>query len=152
MCNLLLVITMPYLVKDFMNTDVPTVDEHTSVIEAAKIIDKSSSGFILILRDCRPTGMVTEHDFVSKVIVGELNPSKITVGEIMSYPLITIDPDEDLLKAADLMQKHNIRRLPVVKEGIIYGVITAREIAQRCSEYVNTSIKDIMRWSLPFGV
>jgi CBS domain-containing protein len=143
---------VPYLVKDFMNTDVPTVDEHTSVIEAAKVMDESNSGFILILRNCRPIGMVTEHDFVSKVIIGELDASKVTVGEIMSSPLITIDPDEDLLKAADLMRKHNIRRLPVIKEGIIYGVITAREIAQRCSEYVNTSIKDIMRWSLPFGV
>lgn len=143
---------MPYLVKDFMTTDVPTVDENTLVIEAARIMDKSRTGFTIILRDGRPTGMVTEHDFVSKVIVGELNPSKVKVGEIMSSPVITIGPDEDLLKAAELMQRNNIRRLPVVKEGIIYGVITAREIAQRCSEYVNTSIKDIMRWSLPFGV
>jgi len=145
-------ITMPYLVKDYMNKDVPTADENTTAKEAAKIMNESSRGYLIILRDCRPAGIVTEHDFLSKVIVSELNPSKVTVGEIMSSPIITIDPDEDLLNASELMQKNNIRRLPVVKDGIIYGVVTAREIAQRCSEYVNTSIKDIMRWSLPFGV
>jgi CBS domain-containing protein len=152
MYNLLSMITMPYLVKDFMNKDVPTTDESTTAKEAAKIMNESSRGYLIILRDCRPAGIVTEHDFLSKIIIGELDPSKVTVGEIMSSPVITIDPDEDLLKASELMQKNNIRRLPVVKDGIIYGVITAREIAQRCSEYVNTSIKDIMRWSLPFGV
>jgi len=46
----------------------------------------------------------------------------------MSSPIITIDPDEDLLKASELMKKHNIRRLPVVKDGIIYGVLTTRDV------------------------
>ncbi|MEM3041899.1 MAG: CBS domain-containing protein, partial [Nitrososphaerota archaeon] len=137
---------MPYLVKDYMVKDFPKVDEKTSAIDAARAMVASSRGFLIVLKEGRPEGIVTEHDFIEKIIARDLNPSKVNVGEIMSSPLITIDPDEDLLKASELMQKHRIRRLPVVKEGIIYGVVTTREISQRVGEYVERTIRDIMRW------
>ncbi|MEM2093874.1 MAG: CBS domain-containing protein [Candidatus Bathyarchaeia archaeon] len=142
---------MPYLVKDYMVKDFPKVDEKTSAIDAARAMVASSRGFLIVLKEGRPEGIVTEHDFIEKIIARDLNPSKVNVGEIMSSPLITIDPDEDLLKASELMQKHRIRRLPVVKEGIIYGVVTTREISQRVGEYVERTIRDIMRWASPFG-
>jgi len=142
---------MAYHVKHYMNKDIPTIEDHASVTEAGKAMMKSGRGFLIILKDGQPTGIVTEHDFVNKIIAGEKDPAKILVAEITSSPLITIDPDEDLLKASELMQNHNIRRLPVVKDGIIYGVLTAREIAQRVREYVDQSIKDLMRWASPFG-
>ncbi|MEM2922768.1 MAG: CBS domain-containing protein [Candidatus Bathyarchaeia archaeon] len=142
---------MPYLVKDYMVKDFPKVEEKTSAIDAARAMVASSRGFLIVLKEGRPEGIVTEHDFIEKIIARDLNPSKVNVGEIMSSPLITIDPDEDLLKASELMQKHRIRRLPVVKEGIIYGVVTTREISQRVGEYVERTIRDIMRWASPFG-
>ena len=142
---------MSYLVKHYMTKEFPTIEEDISVTEAAKTMSKSGRGFLIVLKDGRPTGIVTEHDFVYKVIARELDPAKVSVSEVMSSPIITIDPDEDLLKASELMQKYSIRRLPVVKDGIIYGVVTAREIAQRCGEYVNRSIRDIMRWASPIG-
>jgi predicted transcriptional regulator len=73
------------------------------------------------------------------------------VKEIASTPLITIDPDLDLLKASELMQTKDIKRIPVVKSGVLYGVVTATNIAQKCGEYVNKSVKDILRWSFPIG-
>ena len=142
---------MSYLVKDYMVKDFPKVEEKVSSIEAARIMITSSRGFLIILKEGNPAGIVTEHDFVEKIIVKEREPAKVLVGEIMSSPLITIDPDEDLLKASELMQKNKIRRLPVVKGGIIYGVLTTREISQRVGEYVDRSIRDIMRWASPFG-
>jgi CBS domain-containing protein len=134
------------MVKDF-----PKIDEKASCLQAAKTMVASSRGFLIILREGRPEGIVTEHDFVEKIVAREQDPSKVSIGEIMSSPLITIDPDADLLKASELMQKNRIRRLPVVKEGIIYGVLTTREISQRVGEYVDRSIRDIMRWASPFG-
>ncbi len=142
---------MSYLVKDYMVKDFPKIDEKTSCLQAAKTMVASSRGFLIILREGRPEGIVTEHDFVEKIVAREQDPSKVSIGEIMSSPLITIDPDADLLKASELMQKNRIRRLPVVKEGIIYGVLTTREISQRVGEYVDRSIRDIMRWASPFG-
>jgi CBS domain-containing protein len=114
-------------------------------------MDKTADhkGFLVVLKDGRPVGIVTEHDFVKKVLACELDPAKTVIAKIMSSPLITVDPDDDLLKAAELMKNNDIERLPVVKEGIIYGVLTSRLIAQSCSEYVDRSVKDIIRWT-PF--
>ena len=143
---------MAYLVKHYMSKDVPTIDDHSSGTEAAKAMVKAGRGFLVVLAAGRPTGIITENDFVKKVIAGEKDPQKVTVAEIMSSPLITVDPDEDLLKASEIMQKHDIRRLPVMKDGIIYGVITARDISQKCGEYVDRSLRDVMRWTVPFGL
>jgi CBS domain-containing protein len=149
MLDLALVIPMAYVVKQYMSQEVPTITEGASVTEAAKVMDETADhkGFLVVLKDMRPVGIVTEHDFAKKVLAQELDPAKVTVGEIMSSPLITVDPDEDLLKAAELMKNNDIERLPVVKDGIIYGVLTARLIALSCSEYVNRSVKDIVKWS-----
>ena len=142
---------MAYSVKNYMRKDISTIGDRASVTEAAKAMSKSGRGFLIILKDGQPAGIVTEHDLVNKIIASEKDPNKVLVAEIMSSPLITIDPDEDLLKASELMQKHNIRRLPVVKNGIIYGVLTARDIAKGFVTYVNKATRDIIRWSaLPF--
>lgn len=138
---------MSFLVKHYMRSEVPTLPENTSVLEAAKVMIKSGRGFIVVLKDGKPTGIVTEHDFVDKIIVDEKAPAKVLVAEIMSSPIITIDPDEDLIKASELMHENNIRRLPVVKDGIIYGAITSRDIARSLSEYVDQSAKELLRWS-----
>ncbi len=142
---------MSTLVKYYMKKEVPTIEDKSSVTEAAKIMIKSSRGFLIVLREGKPEGIVTEHDFVEKVIAKGLDPSKVIISEIMSLPIITIDPDEDLLKASELMKKHNIRRLPVVKDGIIYGVLTTRDVSQQVREYVDKSVKDIIRW-VPLGL
>lgn len=143
---------MSYLVKSYMKKDIPTIEHHISVTEAAKAMSKTGRGYIIILKNRQPVGIVTEHDFVNKIIVRELDPAKVSVGEIMSSPIITVDPDEDLLKASEIMHKHNIRRLPVVKDGIIYGVITARDIAQGAISYVDRATREIIRWSSRFGM
>jgi len=82
------------------------------VTEAAKTLSESGKGFLIVLKAGHPTGIVTENDFVNKIIARELDPAKVSVGEIMSSPLISIDPDENLLKASEAMHEHNIRRLP----------------------------------------
>lgn len=134
-----------------MKKEVPTTEDKSSVSEAAKTMIKSSRGFLIVLKEGKPEGIVTEHDFVEKVIAKELDPSKVIISGIMSSPIITIDPDEDLLKASELMKKHNIRRLPVVKDGIIYGVLTTRDVSQQVREYVDKSVRDIIRW-VPLGL
>ena len=140
---------MSYLVKDYMKKNVPTIEGKASVTEASKATMKANRGFLIVLTGGRPVGIVTEHDFVQKVLANEKNPANTIVAEIMSSPLITIDPDEDLLRASYLMHEHNIRQLPVVKNSIIYGVLTTKDIAEKCSAYVDQSIKDIMKWATP---
>ncbi|MDH5200453.1 MAG: CBS domain-containing protein [Candidatus Bathyarchaeota archaeon] len=140
---------MSYLVKDYMEKSFPKISEEASATDAAKAMSESGGGFLIVLEGGQPRGIITEGDLVGKVMARELDPGEISAGEIMSSPLITVDPDDDLLKASEAMQKNNVRRLPVVRDGIIYGVVTAQDIAQRCGDYVSKSIRDILRWSQP---
>jgi len=142
---------MSYQVKDYMIKEVNSVNIDTVVTEAAKVMaaDKNLEGYTLVLKEGKPVGIVTERDIITKVLAEELDPQKTRVSEIMSIPLAIVDPDDDLLKASKLMQENNVTKLAVVRDDIIYGIITAKEIAQRCGEYMDRSIKDIIRWSSP---
>lgn len=140
-----------YRVKHYMRTEIPTIEDSASVSEAAKAMKKSARGFLIVLKGGSLEGIVTQKDFVDKIMAEELDPKKVLIHEIMTSPLITIDPDDDIQKASELMQKHNIRRIPVVKGGIIYGVITSGDITMHFIDYVDQSTKDILRWAMPFG-
>jgi len=142
---------LSYSIKDYMDKDFPTIEVEATIVDAAKLLAKSGKGYVIVLEKGKPYGIVTEWDLVSKILATEMDPKKTPLRKITSAPLITIDPDEDLLKAAELMQKSGIKRVPVVKGGVIYGVITSTNIAQKCGEYVNKSVKDILRWSFPIG-
>lgn len=142
---------MSYRVKDYMDKDFPSIGLDASVVEASKALAQAGMSYIIVLDKGKPKGMLTEDDLVRKVLAAEKDPRGMKVADIMSSPLITVDPDEDLIKASELMQKNGIKRLPVIKEGIIYGVLTSQDIAQKCGAYVEKSVRDILRWSFPIG-
>jgi len=141
-------------VKDYMTKEVNTIDCDAKVTEAAMAMaaDEKKEGYVICLIKGKPAGIVANIDIVNKVVAKKLDPSKTLVAEIMSKPLVTVDPDDDLLKASSLMREHNVGRLGVVRDDVIYGIITANIIAQRCGEYVDRSVRDIIRWSAPLGV
>ena len=142
---------MSYTVKNYMNKNVNTIGEDATVTEAAKFMAEKKSDYLIVLKEGKPTGIVTEDDFLTKILAKEANPSSVQVSSVMSKPLITIGPDEDLITAAEAMREHNIRKLPVIRTGIIYGMITATDISSSCGTYVDRSIKDIIRWTAPLG-
>lgn len=145
---------MSYQVKDFMTREVHTVDIDTSIAEAAKIManDENYEGYVIILMKGKPHGILTERDIINKVLSNELNPNKTKVIDVMSSPLVTIDPDEDLSKAAQIMSENNIRKLVAIKDNIIYGIITSKGISQHFQEYVDRSVRDIIRWTASLGI
>jgi CBS domain-containing protein len=89
---------------------------------------------------------VTERNLVNEVLAKRKDPLKMKIKEIMSSPLITIDPDQPLTTAADLMKSKNIRKLPIAKDGILYGMITARDINDDFHEFVDNSVRDVLRY------
>ena len=136
-------------VKDYMMKEINTIDYDTSIKDAANVMatDPNFEGYVIILKKGKPLGIITERDIVNKVTAQAVNPLNVKVTEIMSTPLITIDPDDDLLKASELMGENNITKLVVMKGDIIYGVVTAKDIAQHSNKYVNKAIKDVLRWT-----
>jgi len=142
---------MSYLVKSYMQKEVPTIENIATIAEAAKMMVQTNSGVLVVLSHGQPAGIVTEHDFVHKVLAKDIDANEAKVEKIMSQPLVTVDPDADLLQASKLMRENNIRRLPVVKDSIIYGIVTSRDIATHCGEYVDRTVRDIVRWTAPLG-
>jgi CBS domain-containing protein len=141
-------------VKKYMTKEVTTIDYDATASEAAKImaVEQDYKGYVIVLQKGKPKGIVTERDLVNKVIVGGLDPAKTSVSEIMSTPLITVDPEDDLLKASQLMKEQNVRKLIVIRDEIIYGIITAKIISQNVQDYVDRSIRDIVRWTASLGI
>jgi CBS domain-containing protein len=140
---------MPNLIKEFMTKQVMTIDIHATVFDAAEVMaqDPQADGYVVVLKQGKPAGIVTERDIVQKVVSKRLDPATTSVASIMSAPLITIDPDADLLRAPELMNEHNISKLVVVKDDILYGVITAKVVGSQCNTYVNQAIRDVIRWT-----
>lgn len=145
---------MSYQIKHYMIKKTKTIGITSTVMEAAKVIasDKSYEGYVIVLVKGKPVGIVTERDIINRALAKDLDPSKTKISEIMSTPLRTIDPDDDLMKAAKLMREYNVRKLVVMRDEIVYGIITAKEIAHRFGEYVDSSIKNIFRWTSPLDI
>jgi CBS domain-containing protein len=116
-------------VQDAMEKRVLTATSNTTVAKAAKMMADRGVGSIIIVRGKKPIGILTERDLLMKVLSVDLVPSKVRVGKIMSAPIISISPNADITEAARVMAKNNIRRLPVVDQGELVGIITASDIA-----------------------
>jgi CBS domain-containing protein len=129
-----------------MRTNIVITDESLSVAEASMSMLKKGQGCAIVLREGRPFGIVTENDVTWKVAAKGLDPKSVKVAEILSTPLITIDPDADLAEAAKMMEKHKIRRLAVVKGGDLRGIVTAAEIARNLESYLDIEMRDILRY------
>jgi CBS domain-containing protein len=132
-------------VKDYMRKAVSTIDEEATVSEASKAMLADGVGYLVVLDVGRPIGLVTERDLVNKVLAKDLEPSRVRVKEIMSSPPVTVDPDASIEEAVETMMKKSVRRLPVVKNGIIYGIFTARDLIDHFDEFEDRIERNIIR-------
>lgn len=133
-------------VAEAMRTNVVITDESASVAEASMNMRKKGEGCAIVLKAGRPFGIVTERDVTWKVAGNGLDPNKVKVAEIMSKPLIVIDPDADLIEAAKIMKQHKIRRLAVVREGNLRGIVTAADVSRNLETYLDSEIRDTLRY------
>ncbi|MCX6669117.1 MAG: CBS domain-containing protein [Methanothrix sp.] len=124
-------------VRDLMSYPIATVLPEDTVLEAIRRMVGEKKGSMLVARDGllkEGLGIVTTSQIFQKVFSQGLDPSRVKVMDIMTpAPLITIDLDATTKEAARLMQEHNIRRLPVVKNGALVGIITSKDLL-RCVE------------------
>ena len=120
-------------VKTFMTMNVITIDVQNTVLEAAKLMHQQDVGDLVVLEGKAPKGIVTERDLVRRVMA-QKKPLETKVSEVMSSPLITIEEESSLRDAARKMTKYRIRRLPVIKENKLVGIIAASDFARHLSE------------------
>ncbi|KUK45297.1 MAG: CBS domain-containing protein [Methanothrix sp.] len=116
-------------VRDIMARPVITVDSEVDVVKAANKMFSANVGSLIVIHNDQPIGIITERDLVGKIVAKAANPKEITVGDVMSSPLITIPPDVSLSDAAIKMLKSGVKRLPVISgEGKLVGIITDTDL------------------------
>ncbi len=117
------------IVREAMSSPVVTVWENDSAADAAGVMKDHGIGAIIAHGgESQPVGIVTERDLVYRVIAEGKSPSEIKVKEVMSSPLMTVDPEASLEEAMSMMNMNNISRLGVVYRGSLEGVISDKDI------------------------
>jgi CBS domain-containing protein len=119
-------------VRDLMSYPINTVRPDALVMDAIKAMVDGKKGSVIVAREglhkeCQ--GIVTTTEIFRKVLALGIDPKSIKIKDIMTpAPLITIGPNASINEAADLMIKHNIRRLPVIENRTLVGIITSKDL------------------------
>jgi CBS domain-containing protein len=118
-------------IKDVMTSDPCTIDADKSVAYAAKMMRDEDVGLAPIVEGDKLIGMLTDRDIAIRVVAEGRNPEQVTVREVASQQVVTIDPQQDLDEALRIMAKHQVRRLAVVEEdGKLVGVVAQADVAR----------------------
>ena len=126
-------------VRDIVDTAFVTLDENTLVAEAAKALYAQERCTIVVTHlDAStgqriPVGIITERDIIFRVVAQNRGPFKVTLRDIMSTPIITIDADKSIEEALAILNKHKINRLPVVHDSSIIGIVTTGMVIRNIS-------------------
>ena len=116
------------MVRDVMAKNVKTVKTDDTVHAAVKKMNKFDIGSVIVTASGRPVGIITETNIMRRIVGPRMDPATIWAKDIMTGPLITIDPNADLTEAAKLMAKNNINRLPVMDGNKLVGLLSSTDI------------------------
>lgn len=139
--------------KDIVETEFLSLPPTTTILEAAKTMSQRHLGFAIVAsNEGTPVGIVTEWDVLAKVVAEGRDPSQIRLTEIMSTDLVSVGPNEGIDRVAQLMADVGTRRVLVVKDSKLLGVIRVKTILIRLRDYIDTISAQIARAQLPlFG-
>ncbi len=129
-------------VNQVMSKNVLTAEKSTSLQDAAQKMNQLNVGCVIVTDESKPVGIVTERDFVTKV-AAEGRPLFTEISEVMSSPLITIDPEETIWEASEIMKEKLIHKLPVIENERIVGVITTSDIVRISSVGSDSQMRKI---------
>jgi CBS domain-containing protein len=121
-------------IRDVMSTSPCAIDADKPVAYAAKMMKQEDVGLAPIVEGERLVGTLTDRDIVVRVVAEGKDPQTVTAREVASTDLVTIDPQQDLDEALQLMASKQVRRLPVVEEGRLVGVLAQADVAREAKE------------------
>ena len=121
------------LVKDIMTRAIITVNSSTTVYQVAKMMEQAGIGAILVKNDSDHQGIITDRDFAIKIAVNKY-PLDTPVDKVASHPLEKINANESILTASDIMASKKIRKLVVVEDDKVVGIITSTDLVNQMSK------------------
>lgn len=116
------------LVRDVMSKEPKIVRPDTSVKEIVATMSKFEIGSVIVVQGDRPIGIITERDIISKLVEASLDPEVMTARQMMTAPLVTISQNANIEEAAKLMAKKRAKRLPVMDNDRLVGILTFTDI------------------------
>ena len=133
------------LIRDIMQTNVITIEHDKSALDAAKMLTEKKISFLVIQKEDIPIGVVTERDIVQKISCLDEKTSEFLLKDIMSTDFKWVNPEEEIENAIQKMLNNNIRRLLVLENKKLIGVITLTDLAGflRKKLLINGTLKKI---------
>ncbi len=135
------------VVRDIMSKSVVAVDATATINDAAKMMEDTRVGAVIIMEDNAPVGIVTDRDFAVKVAAHAYQISGPIRG-IMSAPLVGIGPEESVWMISELMYTKGIRKLPVIDGGAVVGMVTATDLVNRLAVSTERDIQSMYHESV----
>jgi len=134
------------LVRDVMTKNPRVVRRDTSVQEVVATMNKFDISSIIVVQEERPVGIITHKDIMTKIVQPRIPQDAVTAREIMSTPIVTINEDASIEEAARLMTRKNIKKLPVVRDDRLIGIITSMDLVRE-EPKLTTLIEDLLKAS-----
>ena len=132
-------------VRDIMQKKVITIELQKTVQDAAVILKEKDISFLVVVKDCKPVGVISERDIIRKVVAERIESSSIQLEVIMSKNFKWVEPDTSIESAVQKMLNNNIRRLVVLENENLAGVITQTDLTEflRSKILINATVKNI---------
>jgi CBS domain-containing protein len=134
-------------VRNVMTKSVIAVDSSLTVNEAAKLMEDARVGAVIVMENNSAIGIVTDRDFAVKIVAHAYHITT-PVKQIMSSPLLAIGPDESVWMVADLMYTRGIRKLPVIEDDQVIGIITATDLVNQLAISTDEDIRKMYHESV----
>ena len=133
--HLLVLMGIAFKVRHIMTKDIISIRTNASVSETASAMVRNDIGAVIVAKEGKPIGIITEVDILKRYCIGKASSQELKAEEIMSSPLITIEADAAIGEAAKLMSDNKIRRLLVTEKGVIVGIITEKDVLRATLSY-----------------
>ena len=132
-------------VRDIMQKNVITIELQRTVQDAAVILKEKDISFLVVVKDCKPVGVISERDIIRKVVAERIESSSIQLEVIMSKNFKWVEPGTSIESAVQKMLNNNIRRLVVLENENLAGVITQTDLTEflRSKILINATVKNI---------
>jgi CBS domain-containing protein len=121
-------------VKDVMTSNPTTVQSDATVVEAARIMRDEDAGIVPVVENEQLSGTVTDRDIAVRVVAEGRDPESTTVREIASTDVVSVEPQQELSEALRLMAEHQVRRLPVVENDRLVGIVAQADVARESDD------------------
>ncbi|HEX2045655.1 MAG TPA: CBS domain-containing protein, partial [Gaiellaceae bacterium] len=117
-------------IRDLMTENPASCERGTSVAEVAKVMAREDVGPVPVVEGGKLVGVVTDRDLVVRVLAEGRDPESTTAGEVASSEVVTVSPDDSLDEALQLLARHQVRRLPVVENDRLVGIVAQADVAR----------------------